>query len=147
MPHTELVFEPVQVSKICNMGIINAQGFLKRHCNDAVRGAIEWNVRTPSLLSSEPGPIFIPKNGRNLSQPPHQMSQCISENQSSLAFAPVRNRGAIHCIVTSPNWEGRRHHPGDLRGQDIVQIGSGLSHSCTRVTSLEDSHKQVSLSR
>lgn len=114
LSYTKLVFESVQITKTRNMSIAYTQGFLEGHCDDTVKGAIELNVRTPSLLSSELGLLFIPNNGCHPSKTSHQMSQCIFEDWSPLAFARVcnvYNRGPMHNIVTFPNWEGRRHQP------------------------------------
>ena len=112
LSYAVLVFESVQVTKTCNMSVAYAQGFLERHCDDAAKGAIELNVRTSSLLSSEPGLLFMPDNGCHTSKYPHQMSQCIFEDWSPLAFARVcnvYNRGFMHSMETFPNWESRRH--------------------------------------
>ena len=53
LSYAVLVFESVQITKTRDMGITYAQGFLERHCDGAAKGAIESQVRTTSLLSSE----------------------------------------------------------------------------------------------
>lgn len=96
LSYTELIFEAVQVTKVCKMSIAYSQGLLERHGNNAVKGMMKTNVQTASFLSSGPGLISLPKNYYHVhlvgSRQPHKVFRCISEHWLLCSGVSARSR-------------------------------------------------------